>query len=401
MEAPDRISHVGGEDTPPTCKSVKSKKNTKEPCDRHATHGDFCGLHYKNPRRWVPGSPDSIAKRVRRRRLLKKELLDQKQVALKILRWFRFHKGYLLHCRHGPAVFVRELCTNDTDFFSTDALKDVETSHFFSFQDADHHVYGFDLRSIHTLIHRARVEGDTPTNPFTRTPFSPSVLERVATLVGWLQTRFLPTEWAPLVPPTPEQQWRMKIVDLFTEIDSLNYYSSPDWFIGLDVRGQYKFYSELYSIWTERAGLSSAQKATLVPQYTARLFRHPPWALTDQGIESLQRINTGVIRLLITSAADRNDRILGAMYVVSALTLVNDAARTAYPWLYESVFDGFAPVAREAAAAAAADLHRGLFGIQWLRTILNFRHDPMPLLRLPPPAAEDDDDTDSDSDSEE
>lgn len=392
MEEADRISHVGGEEDSSTCKSVKSKKNTKEPCDRHATHGDFCGLHYKNPRRWVPGSPDTIAKRVRRRRLLKKGLMDQTQAALQILHWFRFQKGFLQHRRHGPAVFARELCTNDTDFFSTDALKDVETSHFFSFQDADHHVYGFDLRSIYTLIHRARVEGDAPTNPFTRAPFSPSVLEGVAALVCWLQTRSLPTEWAPLVPPTPEQQWRMKIVDLFTQIDALNYYSSPDWFIGLDVRGQFKFYQELYSIWTERAGLSSAQKATLVPLYTTRLFRHPPWALIDQPIESLQRINTGVIRIMISSATDRNDRILGAMYVVSALTLVNDTARTAYPWLYESVFDGFAAAVP---VGVAADLHRGLFGIQWLRTILNFRQDPMPLLRLPPPAAED---HDSDSD---
>ena len=390
MDAPDRISHVGGEGEPPTCKSVKSKKNTKEPCERLAIHGDFCGLHYKNPRRWVPGSPDSIAKRVRRRRRLEVEELALKRAALQILRWFRGRRGFLVRRRHGPAVFMRELCTNDTDFFSTDALKDVETSQFFSFQDTDHHVYGFDLRSIYTLIHRARVERETASNPFTRTPFSPSVLERVETLVDWLERRSLPTEWAPLVPPTPEQQWRMKIVDLFTQIDSLNYYSSPDWFIGLDVRGQFKFYSDLYSIWTERAGLSSAQKATLVPQHTTRLFRHPPWALTDQSLESFQRINTGVIRLLITSAEDRNDRILGAMYVVSALTLVNDAARTAYPWLYESVFDGFA-AAVPSAAAAAADLRRGLFGIQWLRDILNFRHEPMPLLRLPPPAAEESD----------
>ena len=286
--------------------------------------------------------------------------------------------------RHGVAVFVRELCTNDSDFFSTDAVKDIERSMFFSFQDADHHVYGFDIRSIYTLIHRARIEGESAANPYTRTPFSPPVLARVHTLVQWLQARSIPTEWAPLVPPTPEQQWRMKIVDLFTEIDSLNYYSSPDWFIGLDGREQYKFYSELYSIWTERAGLSHAQKATLVPQHATRLFRHPPWAMMDQPLEALQRINTGIIRAMISSAEDRNDRILGAMYVVSALTLVNDTARTAYPWLYDSVVEGF--------AAPPMEVHHGLFGIRWLRDILNFRHDPMPLLRLPPPAADSDSD---------
>ena len=50
-----------------------------------------------------------------------------------------------------------------------------------------------------------------------------------------------------------------------------------------------------------------------------------------------------VIRMFITSAVDKNDRILGAMYVVSALTLVNEQARNAYPWLYESVFDDYVP----------------------------------------------------------
>jgi hypothetical protein len=395
MDVPDRISHVSGE---ATCKSVKSKKNTKEICDRLATHGDFCGLHYKNPRRWVPGSPDSIAKRVLRRRKLEKEEREEKEAALRIFRWFQRQKGLHMRRRHGPALFARDLCTNDSDFFSTDALKEIATSHFISFQDTDRHVYGFDLRSLHTLIHRARLEGESANNPFTRTPLSASILARVQALVDWLHARSLPTEWAPLVPPTPEQQWRMRIVDLFTEIDSLNYYSSPDWFIGLDRRGQFRFYSELYSIWTDRAGLSSAQKAALVPQYPTRLFRHPPWALTDQSLESLQRINTNVIRVLITSAEDRNDRILGAMYVVSALTLVHETARTAYPWLYESVYDGGAPV-----APAAIDLHQGLFGIRWLRDILNFRHDPMPLLRLPPPAPEEPEEpeTESETDSEE
>jgi hypothetical protein len=212
----------------------------------------------------------------------------------------------------------------------------------------------------------------------------------------------MPTEWAPLAPPTPEQQVRMKVVDLFNKIDELNYYSSPDWFLELDQRGQRYLYTTLHDIWTHRAGLSMTQKASLVPQFQHRLFRHPPWAIRELPLETLQRLNMATIRMLITSAADRNDRILGAMYVVTALTVVNETARTAYPWLYESVAEEEAEPAAAAVAAAAAHIQvrrNGIIhalGIGWLNDLLALTAaagggaaaEP-PVLELPPPAAED------------
>jgi hypothetical protein len=175
----------------------------------------------------------------------------------------------------------------------------------------------------------------------------------------------------------------MKVVDLFAKIDELNYYSSPDWFIGLDRDQQRKFYRELHAIWSHKAGLSIQQKNTIVPQHMQRLFRHAPWALTEQSLESLQKINMNVIRLMISSAEDRNDRILGAMYVVSTLTLVNEQARNAYPWLHESVFEDehethYMP-------------HQPLFGIGWLNDLLSIANNRIPVpppLELPPPQSE-------------
>jgi hypothetical protein len=145
------------------------------------------------------------------------------------------------------------------------------------------------------------------------------------------------TEWVPLTPSTPIQQYRMKVVDVFAMIDELNYYSSPDWFLSLNVQEHRKFYRELHSIWSHRANLLTTQKQRIVPGYTQTLFRHPPWAISQFPLERIQTMNLQTIRTLITSASDKNDRILGAMYTVSALTLVHPDARSAYPWLYESV----------------------------------------------------------------
>jgi hypothetical protein len=199
----------------------------------------------------------------------------------------------------------------------------------------------------------------------------------------------------------------MKIVDLFTIIDSLNYYSSPDWFIGLNARGHSRFYRELYELWTHRAGMSYAQKETIVPNFHARLFRHPPWALASHPMETIQRINMHAMRLMVTSADDRNDRILGAMYVITALTTVSSAARTAYPWLYESIagdggdvgeVEGDIIIQRSGGGVnvrrnALANL---LGGIGWIADLLVPVHPP--LLELPPPAEVSDSDMDAGED---
>jgi hypothetical protein len=78
------------------------------------------------------------------------------------------------------------------------------------------------------------------------------------------------------------------------------------------------------------------------------------------------------------------------MYVVSTLTLVNEDARRAYPWLYESVYDTSAPESPPPREATAHDGERervpflNFLGIQWIQDLL--RADTLPPLRLPPAA---------------
>jgi len=84
---------------------------------------------------------------------------------------------------------------------------------------------------------------------------------------------------------------------------------------------------------------------------------------------------------MITSAEDRNDRIIGAMYIISTLTLVCNPAREAYPWLYESV------LAHEDVIMEPVHPQVHFFGLGgWLNDIFNIAvPQPMPPLLLPPP----------------
>lgn len=395
-----RISHVTIDGSEKICANIKSRREPKKQCTNIATHGEFCGIHFKHPRPWCPSSPGSAVARVKYRNSRDGIITSVvgKSIGLRIYNWWKVYGLLFLRRRHGPAYFSRELCVNDSDFFSTDSLADISGSMFYSYKDEENHVYGFDIRSINTLIYRARVGGSEALNPFNRVVFPKFVSKQVQNLVQHLSKFKLPTTWAPLTPPTPEQQIRMKIVDIFLKIDELNYYSSPDWFISLNVDGHRRFYSQLFDIWTHRANLSNLQKNTIVPGYYGRLFRVPRWALADMNFDGLQRMNLGVIRMMISSAEDRNDRILGAMYVVSALTLVCEGARTAYPWLYESV-----NTEAQLAEMPAIDGRRGglanILGIGWLNDLLALhgavgaeapREAPAvpqpPPLALPPPA---------------
>jgi hypothetical protein len=112
----------------------------------------------------------------------------------------------------------------------------------------------------------------------------------------------------------------------------------------------------LFDIWNFRAGLNNQQKNAIVPQYHQKLFKYSPFTVSNQAIGTIQKINMNAIRLLISSAADRNDRVLGAMYVVTAFTMVNRQARIAYPWLYESV-EPTAQADTNADTGTGADVH--------------------------------------------
>lgn len=237
--------------------------------------------------------------------------------------------------KRGPAYYVRTVCVNDTDFFSTDPITDISGVMFFSYRDTKKHIHAFDIRSIATLIEKT--SEPVVTNPFTRDPIPLLVVQKVQALVKQLKAHKIPTEWAKLEPSTPVQQYRMKIVDLFGMIDELNYYSSPDWFLNLTVDQHITFYRQLYAIWGHRANLSETQKQLIVPNHRHILFRHSPFTTATFPLDRIQKVNMSTIRSLITSAVDKNDKIIGAMYVMSTLTLVSNAAKEAYPWLYESV----------------------------------------------------------------
>jgi hypothetical protein len=72
----------------------------------------------------------------------------------KIQKRIRGHLQRKYNKLHGPGFKNKKLCTNTTDFFTMDPLSELPNSQFYSFEDADGFIYGFDLLSIYNLIYK-------------------------------------------------------------------------------------------------------------------------------------------------------------------------------------------------------------------------------------------------------
>lgn len=268
--------------------------------------------------------------------------------------WWRAVGPPAARWRRGPATFCPAAITNETDFASMEPVCEVPAHLRFSFADAaTNRLFAADLRSMWGMLVAGEEggaaggpaalagPGPSPLNPYTREPLSAVTLARLRRHAAWAATRGLPTRWEATAPASPEQELRMAAVDLFARLDALEHYTDAEWFLGLDAVGHRRLYTELHDIWTHRAELTAAQRRAMVGGRGAQpLFpTHPSevWLL-DRG--ALARMTLAALGTMVTAPAERADRVLCAMYAVTALTLVAAGAREAYPYLYESVAPG-------------------------------------------------------------
>jgi hypothetical protein len=57
---------------------------------------------------------------------------------------------------------------------------------------------------------------------------------------------------------------------------------------------------------------------------------------TEVNLCNVQKVVLEILEKLVNTGSDNDSKALGAYYVLGALTLVNDSAATALPWLFQS-----------------------------------------------------------------
>jgi hypothetical protein len=256
----------------------------------------------------------------------------------KVVRGFLHRK--LIKLR-GPAFKKRNICTNETDFFTMDEMHEIPYEQFYSYKDIDGFIYGFNILSLHNLISK---EGDGTKNPYNRNSIPIIVKQDIRQIVKLAALLKSPIDIVIKQEILdPRKRMEMKILDLFQTINSYGNYSNSEWFSTLNQIGHVRFARELYDIWNYRAQLANIKKYEICPPHGNPFMGTPYFTntasnntLVNLGIDVLIRFNVQIIENLVKSAIDIDNKTLGSFYVLTALTLVSEPARNAMPWLYEA-----------------------------------------------------------------
>ena len=100
----------------------------------------------------------------------------------------------------GIALKNRNICVNDTDFYSLEPLINIPYMNFFSYTDKNDFTYGFELDSLYTYLKRRT---RCIKNPYNRDNMDNIVkdIRKLERLTKIINTHFIPSERAIVIKP--------------------------------------------------------------------------------------------------------------------------------------------------------------------------------------------------------
>jgi hypothetical protein len=267
----------------------------------------------------------------------KKEMKDELYIylrdnyyALKIQRVLSKYFIKLFNKTQGPARFNRALCNNVEDFLTTESVQEIDYYFFFSYRDSDGFIYGFNLISIYNLI----IKKDTK-NPYTRNAFSIDLIETIHKRINY--NKILNKTNHEITNDPPPINSNTKLYALFQKMDLLGNYTQAEWLLDLTPYYLRRFILELYDIWEYRAQLTIETKLAICGAPFRDIPMHLIQTQPNMNKDLLKQFCATIIHNFINSSQIRENQYLGSIYVLSSLTLVNNNAAEAMPWLYQSV----------------------------------------------------------------
>ena len=98
-----------------------------------------------------------------------------------------------------------------------------------------------------------------------------------------------------------------------------------------------KMFRELIDIWSYRAPLTIETKRAICPPLGNPFTRNFHQLQTIENIDEVRKYTLEILERFVNLGIDRDNKCLGAYYVLGALTLVSPDAATSLPWLYQAV----------------------------------------------------------------
>lgn len=251
--------------------------------------------------------------------------------SVKIQTIFRGHLQRLFIRLCGPAAMKRSLCTNDCDFVTLDDVAKIPLSQFFSYRDSDGFIYGFDIISLKQMISTRET---TVLNPYTRREIPSKCLNDIETIFALHKNMGIHLSLHDTyVPITQEKNIEFRALSLFQNIDALGNYSDCQWFLSLQIPQLHMFLRELKDLFNYRLQLTVEKKREICPPL-GNPFSDIPAVV--HGIDDFRGILLSIMEKFVNSGVNHDSRCLGALYILSALTIVSHPAAQSLPWLYQS-----------------------------------------------------------------
>lgn len=293
---------------------------------------------------------------------------DHIKNAICIQKIFRGFITRLFFKLRGPASINRSICVNETDGYTLEPLNEIPFEKFYSYTHKDF-IYGFDIFS---LLQIYKNNGKI-LNPYTRERFDNKLINEIICLgkiihilkpelfvdekkqsqnIEIVQNNnqnnrfriqninlYNETQLAVMhkIQEIKNRPINTRINDLFIEIDLLGNYTQSSWFTDLEKRDYIRFFRLLHNLWNFRAQLSYETKIRICQLYDPFLNIRLPQSLYDLSLQQIQEVCINVMEDFIYCGIDDEYRKIGALHVLSILTIVSIPARNNMFWLYESV----------------------------------------------------------------
>jgi hypothetical protein len=294
-------------------------------------------------------------------------------------------RGYFVRLSfklRGRGFKDRTVCVNENDFYTLEPLIEIPFNRFFSYTDEKNFTYGFDIESLIYL----HIKTGMINNPYNRVKINSKTVNNIFSLYG--MTKLIFARFVELWFKTPREEknttrpvtrrgreiieiphvpnvsnilillpveqhttyhinnlvlklnqtivtmgelrrlpLERRIIELFMEMDRLGQYTDSNWLLSLSELGLCIFFNDLFDSWQWRGDIRIALKRKIYP--FGDPFINPGFI---RGITDLNTCTT-VMENLVYSGPDIEDRKIGALHVISALTSVSSEARMTYPWL--------------------------------------------------------------------
>jgi len=220
-------------------------------------------------------------------------------------------------------------CNNETDILTFEDIKDIPLDYIYIYKDWKHKMkYAYDIRTIYHLL-----KMEKPACPYTCHEFGKRELYHLEDVIQIYKKKGISFEKEE-IPMTEEQKIVMRMQNIFHQINLLDNYTTFEWFQKLNILKLYDFYRKAEDIWTYRLQLSKQERRKYVRNDV--VFTTSKNVMKNsKDIHFSQNVCLDIIEKFITEGVTREDRKLGAMWMLTALVEVSKEASEALPHLVQ------------------------------------------------------------------